>query len=349
MSGVGGPASVAARAITQVEAIREAMLAEMERDERTMLLGEDVVGFGGIYGQYAGLRERFGAARVRDTPISEAGFIGAAAGAAVAGMRPIAELMIVDFFGVAMDQIANYVAKVHYSSAGTRRVPLTLITSAGNPLRQGATHGQTLHGMFAHIPGLKVALPATSHDAKGMLISAIRDDDPVLYMVHRALLGESGLPGDPDDALRNPAVAREPYEVEFGRAAVRRRGSDVTIVAFSLMTHTAVLAADVLAEEGIEAEVLDPRTLVPLDTDAILESVAKTGRLLVLDEDYRSFGASGEIVARVVESGAVALKAPPRRLARADRPIPYSRVLEAASLPGPDAVAAAVRELVGAA
>jgi pyruvate dehydrogenase E1 component beta subunit len=349
VSGTTGSAPVATRAITQVEAIHEAMLAEMERDERTLLLGEDVVGFGGIYGQYAGLRERFGAARVRDTPISEAGFIGAAAGAAVAGMRPIVELMIVDFFGVAMDQIANYVSKVHYSSNGTRRVPLTLITSAGNPLRQGATHGQTLHGLFAHVPGLKIALPATAHDAKGMLTAAIRDDDPVLYMFHRALLGETGLPGDPDDPLRDPSVPEEPYELPLGRAAIRRRGDDVTIVALSLMVHTAVLAADALAAEGIEAEVLDLRSLVPLDTDAVLASVAKTGRLLVLDEDYRSFGASGEILARVAESGQVSFKAPPRRLARADRPIPYSRVLEAASLPGTDAVAEAVRQLVGAA
>ena len=329
---------------TQVRTFGESIAAgiaqEMERDESVVLLGEDVAQYGGIYGHLQGLHARFGDHRVRDTPISEAGFIGAAAGAATRGVRPIVELMTVDFYGVAMDQITNYLAKLHYASDGRRRVPMVILASTGNPLRQGITHSQTLHGVFAHLPGLKVVLPSAADETAGLLAAAIRDDNPVLFLFHRALLGTRGNPsGEVADAA--PAEI-----VPLGKAAVRRAGTDVTIAGVSFMVHQAMQAADALAAEGVAAEVLDLRSLVPLDREALLTSVRKTGRLLVLDEDYRSFGMSAELMALAVEGAWDALEAPPRRLARADTPIPYSRVLENAVMPAAGDIAAAALELV---
>jgi pyruvate dehydrogenase E1 component beta subunit len=253
--------------------------------------------------------------------------------------------MLIDFFGVAMDQIYNYMAKLHYVSGGKRRAPLVLLAGTGNPLRQGISHSQTLHGVFAHLPGLKVVTPSSPYDAKGLLISAIRDDAPVLYLFHKILLEFQGLPSTGGSPAAE-AVPEEGYEVELGQALVRRRGTDVTIVTLSYMVRQSLIAAHLLEAEGIDAEVLDLRTVVPLDRAAIRQSVAKTGRLLVVDEDYRSFGLSGEVITSVVESGFDSLKAAPARLAREDLPIPYSRVLEDVVVPNPETIANRVRQLV---
>jgi pyruvate dehydrogenase E1 component beta subunit len=334
------------RNITMAAAIGEAVALEMERDESVIVMGEDVGVYGGVSAHLTGLYDRFGEHRVRDTPISEAGFIGAASGAAVAGMRPVVELMLIDFFGVAMDQIYNYMAKLHYASGGRRRAPVVLLAGTGNPLRQGISHSQTLHGLFAHLPGLKVVSPSNPYDAKGLLISAIRDDSPVLYLFHKILLELKALSGTSPGVLPEE-VPSESYVLDIGRADVKRAGSDVTIVTLSYMVLQSLRAAEELEREGIDAEVLDLRTVVPLDREAILASVAKTGRLLVVDEDYRGFGLTGEVITSVVERDPSLLKAPPVRLAREDAPIPYSRVLEDVVVPNVGTIAEAVRKLVG--
>ncbi|MBS1676705.1 MAG: alpha-ketoacid dehydrogenase subunit beta [Actinobacteria bacterium] len=333
--------SAAERPSTYADGIAEALGDALASDPSVFIMGEDVAAMEGIHGHMRGLAERFGAERVRDAPISEAGFIGAAAGAAAEGFRPVVELMTIDFFGVAMDQIYNHLAKLHYASAGERRAPVTIIASTGNPLRQGVTHAQTLHGTFAHLPGLKVVLPASPADAKGLLSSAIADDSPVVYLFHRALLPLRTLSGPDGDA-----VPAGPHAVPLGEAVVRRPGSDVTIVATSFMVSEALRAIPLLEAEGIDAEILDLRTLVPLDLEAILGSLSRTRRLLVLDEDYRSFGASGELIALVAERMHGELLAPPARIARADTPVPYSRVLEDAVAPTPQKLVEACGRLV---
>ena len=331
-------AAAVAHGRTYTEAIAAAIAAEMEADPAVVVFGEDVARYGGIYGHMTGLLDRFGPDRVRDTPISEAGFIGTAAGAATEGVRPIVELMTVDFFGVAMDQLYNYLAKVRYVSGGSRHVPMVILASTGNPLRQGVTHSQTLHGTFAHLPGLKVLAPATPGDVETLLRAAITDDDPVLFLFHRGLLALSDLAWDTGSNV--PA--------RIGRASVRRAGVDLTITGVSFMVHQAMSAADALAAEGIRAEVLDLRGLVPLDRDAIETSVRRTGRLLVVDEDYQSFGMSAEIMAVATERADDALRVAPRRLARADVPIPFSRVLEDAVMPSIHDIVEAARSLVRA-
>ena len=323
-------------------------LMKMDRDEKVFVLGEDVGPFGGAQGHLKGLYERFGDDRVIDTPISEAGFIGAASGAAVEGFRPVVELMIVDFFGVAMDQIANYMPKVRYASAGGRNVPLTLLASVGNPLRQGINHSQMLYGLFGHLPGLKTVAPSTAYDAKGLLTSAIRDDDPVLFLFHRTLNPVAQLPPTKGraEAVELPT---DPYEIPLGSAEVKRAGSDVTIVTLCLMVHRAIHAAnDLEATDGIDAEVIDLRSVMPWDKDLVMSSVEKTGRLLIVDEDYRSFGLSGEVIASVAEANFGALKTAPRRLTRPDTPIPYSRSLEDRMVPDSKRIADEVRELMSA-
>ena len=336
--------SAVPRAIGYTAAITEALSVALESDPRVFVIGEDVGMMGGIFGHMSGLIERFGPARVRDTPISEAGFIGMASGAAVAGLRPVVELMTVDFFGVAMDQIYNYMAKVHYASAGRRRVPLTLLASTGNPLRQGVTHAQTLHSVFAHLPGLKVILPASPADAKGLLISAIRDDSPSVYLFHRSLLPLRGLPAE--DGHEDEDVPAGDYEIELGRATVRRAGHDLTIAASSFMVHEALRAVPALAADGIDAEILDLRTIAPLDVHGLVESVRRTRRFIALDEDYRGFGTSGELVATVAEQLHGELLAPPMRLARFDAPVPYNRRLEDEVMPTPAKIATLARRLV---
>lgn len=332
-----------ARKLTMAKAISEGIRQEMERDENVFVMGEDVGVYGGIFGATGGLLEKFGPDRVMDTPISETGFLGAALGAAMEGMRPIAELMFVDFFGVCMDQIYNHIAKNTYFAGGNVRVPLVLMTATGGGYNDAGQHSQNLWGTFAHLPGLKVVAPSTPYDAKGLMISAIRDDNPVLYMFHKGLMG-LGWMTVVRDATGN--VPEEPYSIPFGQADIKREGTDLTIVSLSMGVYRALEAARELERDGISAEVLDLRTLVPLDREAIIRSVRKTRRLLVVDEDYLSYGMSGEVAATVAEHALDALAAPVRRLAVPDVPIPFSRPLEQFVLPDGPKIAAAARELV---
>jgi pyruvate/2-oxoglutarate/acetoin dehydrogenase E1 component len=330
------------RMLTTSKAISEGIAQEMERDKTVFVMGEDVGVYGGIFGATEGLLAKFGPERIMDTPISETGFIGAATGAALSGMRPIVELMFVDFFGVCMDQIYNHMAKIHYESGGNLNVPVVITTAIGGGYSDGAQHSQTLYGLFAHLPGMKIVVPSTPYDAKGLMISAIRDDNPVLYMFHKGVMGLGWMTPNP---RATGEVPEEPYTVPIGKADVKRSGRDLTIVTVSLMVHRALDAADDLAKEGIEAEVLDLRSVIPLDRQAIVESVRKTRRLLVVDEDYRSFGMTGEVITSVVEAAFDYLDAPPARLALPDVPIPYSRPMEQFVLPSRAAIAAAARSL----
>jgi pyruvate/2-oxoglutarate/acetoin dehydrogenase E1 component len=331
------------RLLTTSKAIAEGIAQEMERDQTVFVMGEDVGVYGGIFSATEGLLAKFGPERIMDTPISETGFIGAATGAALSGMRPIVELMFVDFFGVCMDQIYNHMAKIHYESGGNLKVPVVITTAIGGGYGDGAQHSQTLYGLFAHLPGLKIVVPSTPYDAKGLMISAIRDDNPVLYMFHKGIMGLGWMTPNP---RATGDVPEQPYTVPIGKADVKRSGRDLTIVTVSFMVHRALDAADDLAKDGIEAEVLDLRSVIPLDREAIIESVRKTRRLLVVDEDYRSFGMSGEVITTVVEGAFDYLDAPPARLALPDVPIPYSRPLEQFVLPNRVKIAAAARALV---
>ncbi len=334
---------MAERLLTTARAIAEAIAQEMERDERVFVMGEDIGAYGGIFGATQGLLEKFGPERVMDTPISEMGFIGAAVGAATEGMRPIAELMFVDFFGVAMDQIFNHMAKIHYMSGGNVKVPMVLMTAIGGGYSDAAQHSQCLYGLFAHTPGIKVVIPSTPYDAKGLMIQAIRDDDPVMYFFHKGIMGLGWM--YPNPRATGP-VPEEPYTIPFGQADIKREGTDLTILTVSLMVHRSLDAAEQLAEEGISAEVIDLRTLVPLDKETIIESVKKTHRVLVVDEDYKSFGMSGELIAIIAEEALDYLDAPPKRLAVPDVPIPYSRPLEEFVLPSVERIVQAARDLV---
>ncbi len=337
-------ASPATRRLTTSKAMVEGIAQEMERDPSVFVLGEDVGAYGGIFSSTTGLLERFGPSRVMDTPISETAFIGLATGAATEGMRPIVELMFVDFFGVAMDQIYNHMAKIHFESGGNVKVPVVLMTAVGGGYSDGAQHSQCLWGTFAHLPGMKVVVPSNPVDAKGLMIAAIRDDNPVVYMFHKGIMG---LPWMAPNPRALAPVPEEAYEVPIGSAAVVRQGNDVTIATLSLSVHHSLDIAEELSAEGIECEVIDLRTLVPLDRATILSSVAKTGRLLVVDEDYQSFGLSGELAAIVAETDPRLLKVPFMRVAVPDVPIPYSRPLEYAVLPTKTRIAAAVRKLMG--
>jgi acetoin:2,6-dichlorophenolindophenol oxidoreductase subunit beta len=335
------PAST--RQLTTARAISEGIASEMKRDPDVFIMGEDIGVYGGIFGATQDLLKEFGPERVRDTPISETAFIGAAIGAAAAGMRPIVELMFVDFFGVCMDQIYNHLAKNTYMSGGHVRLPVTLITAYGAGYNDAAQHSQSLYSLFAHVPGLKVVVPSTPYDAKGLIIQAIRDDNPVVYFMHKGIMGLGWM--TMLDASAGP-VPEEAYTIPFGVADVKREGTDVTIVTVGMMVHRSLAAAKKLADEGISAEVVDLRTLAPLDREAIVNSVRKTHRLLVVDEDYRSYGMTGEVIATVAESALDYLDAPARRLAEPDVPIPYSRPLEQYVLPNAEKIAAAARELV---
>lgn len=331
------------RKLTMSRAIVEAIAHELERDPDVFVMGEDVGVYGGIFGSTTGLLDRFGPERIMDTPISETGFIGAALGAAQEGLRPIVELMFVDFFGVAMDQIYNHIAKNTYFSAGNVQVPLVLMTASGAGYNDAGQHSQSLWGTFAHLPGMKVVVPSTPYDAKGLMITAIRDNNPVVYIFHKGLMG-LGWMTLVDDATG--PVPEEAYEIPFGQADVKREGNDVTIVSVSMGVYQSLRAAEVLANEGIDAEVIDLRTLVPLDRDTVVASVRKTGRLLVVDEDYLSYGMTGEIAAIAAEEAFDYLNAPVRRLAVPDVPIPFSRPMEQFVLPDAEKIAAAVRELM---
>ena len=335
---------ISARQLTTARAISEAIASEMRRDSRVFVMGEDIGKYGGIFGATQGLLDEFGAERVMDTPISETAFIGAAIGAAAEGLRPIVELMFVDFFGVCMDQIYNHLAKNTYMSGGHVRLPVTLITAYGAGYDDAAQHSQSLYSIFAHTPGLKVIVPSTPYDAKGLLIEAIRDDNPAIYFMHKGLMGLGWM--TMLEASAGPVPEAE-YTLPLGVADIKREGSDITIVTVGMMVHRSLEAAKTLADAGISAEVLDLRTLVPLDREAIISSVKKTHRLLVVDEDYRSYGMSGEVIATVAESALDYLDAPARRIAEPDVPIPYSRPLEQFVLPNADKIVTAVREMVG--
>jgi pyruvate dehydrogenase E1 component beta subunit len=327
------------------QAIAEAIRQEMERDPRVFVMGEDVGVYGGIFGATYGLWKQFGDERVRDTPISEMGFVGAAVGAALEGMRPIVEVMFIDFIGACFDQVLNHMSKIHYMSGGQMKVPVVLMTAIGGGYNDAEQHSQCLYSLFAHLPGIKVVIPSTPYDAKGLMIQAIRDDNPVMYFFHKGLMG---LPWMSIIEATWAPVPEEPYTLPFGVADVKREGRDVTIVAVAMMVHRALEAAETLAKEGISAEVIDLRTLVPLDKAAILNSVKKTHRLLIVDEDYKSFGLASEIACLVAEEALDYLDAPPRRLAVPDVPIPYSDTLEDFVIPSAASIAQAVRALVAA-
>ncbi len=332
------------RDLTMSKAIAEAIAQEMERDPKVFVMGEDVGVYGGIFGATQGLLDRFGAERVMDTPISETAFIGAATGAAAEGMRPIVELMFVDFFGVCMDQIYNHLAKNTYMSGSNAHFPVVLTTAIGGGYDDAAQHSQCLYGLFAHVPGLKIVVPSNAYDAKGLMISAIRDDNPVMYFFHKGLMG-LGWMKYPERSVA--PVPEEPYTIPFGVADIKRPGKDVTIVALAMMVHRALDAAEELAKEGIEAEVIDLRTLVPLDRAAVVNSVKKTHKLIVVDEDYRNFGMTGEIAATVAEEALDYLDAPIKRLGVPNVPIPYSRPLEQFVIPSVELIANSARQLMG--
>ncbi|WP_049986133.1 alpha-ketoacid dehydrogenase subunit beta [Halobellus rufus] len=331
--------SKSTRELTMSRAMVSAIAHEMREDSEVFYMGEDVADYGGIFDSTQGLREEFGYDRVMDVPISETAYLGAAVGAAQVGMRPIAELMFVDFFGVAMDQIYNQMAKNTYMSGGNVSVPMVLTAAVGGTYNDAAQHSQTLYGTFAHVPGLKVVVPSTAYDAKGLMHNAIRDDDPVLYMFHKRLMGIGWMPAP--EGPKTPVPETE-YTIPFGSADVKRAGDDVTIVTLGLHVHRALEAAETLADEGMSAEVIDLRSLVPLDTDTIVESVEKTGSLVVVDEDYRSFGVTGEIVATVADESLGALESV-ERVAVPDVPIPYSRPLEDEVIPSTKDIVSAVQ------
>jgi acetoin:2,6-dichlorophenolindophenol oxidoreductase subunit beta len=335
-----------ARRITFQQAINEALAQEMERDPAVVIFGEDVAGgmgapgeddaWGGVLGVTKGLYHRF-PGRVLDTPISESAFVGAAAGAAASGLRPVAELMFVDFMGVCFDQIFNQAAKFRYMFGGKAVTPMVIRTMWGAGIRAASQHSQSLYPLFTHVPGLKVVVPSTPYDAKGLLIQAIRDDDPVIFFEHKVLYAMEG------------DVPEEPYAIPFGEAEIVRDGSDVTVVAVGRMVHFAAQAAEQLEGEGIDVEIVDPRTTSPLDVDTILESVESTGRLVVVDEANPRCGLAADIVARVAQDAFSDLKAPPRMVTAPHSPVPFSPVLEDAYVPGVDDIARAIRETTGAA
>lgn len=327
------------RTMTMSGAMVEAIAGEMRENKEVFYMGEDVADYGGIFDSTEGLREEFGSDRIMDVPISETAYIGAAVGAAQEGMRPIAELMFVDFFGVGMDQIYNQMAKNTYMSGTSVSVPMVLTAAVGGTYNDAAQHSQTLYGTFAHLPGMKVVVPSTAYDAKGLMHNAIRDDDPVVYLFHKRLMGIGWLPA-PDGP--KTGVPEESYTIPFGSADVKREGADVTVVTLGLHVHRALEAAEDLAEDGIDVEVIDLRSLEPFDEETILESVRKTGRLVAVDEDYRSFGVTGEVVSRVAENALGDLESV-ERVAIPDVPIPYSRPLENEVIPDSDDITDAIR------
>ncbi len=331
---VGEPARGGGREITMAEALNEALHGEMERDKRVFVMGEDVGLIGGIFGVTRGLRERFGEDRVRDTPISEATFVGAGVGAAIAGLRPVVEIQIFDFVALTMDQLVNQAAKFRYMLGGRPTVPLVIRGPQGGGIRLAAQHSQSLEAWFAHVPGLVVVAPSTPHDAKGLLASAIRDDNPVIFLEHKALYATKG------------AVPQEVYAIPLGKADVKRAGTDVTLVATQAMVLRALAAAADLEKEGVSVEVIDPRTLVPLDEATILASVAKTGRLVIAHEAVKRGGWGAELAALVAERTIDVLDAPIVRVAARNVPMPYNDSLERATIPSQQDIAAAIRGMM---
>ena len=318
------------------EALRRALREEMQRDENVYMIGEDIGVYGGAFSVSLGLMEEFGKERIKDAPLSEAVIIGAALGSALTGMRPVAEIMFMDFITIGMDQLINQAAKIRYMYGGKARVPMVLRTAGGSGTGAAAQHSQSLEGLLCHIPGLKVVMPSTPYDALGLLKSSIRDDNPVVFVEHKLLYSQKG------------EVPQNEYLVSLGEAQVKREGTDATIVALSVMVPKALAAADKLSKEGIGTEVIDPRTLVPLDSQTIVNSVKKTHRLLIVHEACGRGGFGAEILAQVEESEAFDyLDAPIRRLTGRNIPIPYSPQLERRTVPQEDDIIEAVRKLVG--
>jgi pyruvate dehydrogenase E1 component beta subunit len=333
-----------------VDALNQALREEMDRDENVVLLGEDIAVFEGSYRVTEGLLEKYGEKRVKDTPISETAIIGAATGAAITGLRPVAEIQFNDFLACGMDQLCNQAAKIRFMLGGQVKVPMVVRAPYGATGR-AAQHSQSLEAWFMHTPGLKVVMPSTPYDAKGLLKTAIRDDNPVLFLEHKLLYGATSPGGkaktavdDLDESFK-PAPPEE-YTIPFGVADVKRPGNDVTVVATGLMVHKSIKAAKKLAGEGIECEIIDPRTLVPLDRDAIINSVVRTGRLVVVSEDVLTCGVGSEIAALVAEHALFYLDAPIRRVSVPDTPIPFAPVMEKAVIPQEEQIVAAVQSVV---
>jgi pyruvate dehydrogenase E1 component beta subunit len=320
--------------ITMREAISQALWEEMERDAAVFILGEEVGLWGGSYAVTKGFYDHFGGERVRDTPIAEAGIIGAAIGAALVGQRPVAELMTINFAFAAMDHIVNEAAKLHYMFGGQFTLPLVIRTVGGGGRQLGATHSQTPDAIFAHFPGLKVVAPATPEDAKGLLKSAIRSDDPVLFIEHATMYQVRG------------EVPEGDLTIPIGSSKIQRAGNDVTIVTYSKGLEISLKAADELAKEGIEAEVVDLRTLRPLDMEPVLESFRRTNRAVVVEEGWKSFGVGSEIASRIYEQAFDYVDAPIKRVAQDEVPLPYNRALEQAALPQVEDVLDAVKEVL---
>ena len=323
------------RKITYAEAIREALRQEMKRDENIFLIGEDIGIYGGAFGVTYGLINEFGEERVRDTPISELAIVGTSLGAAITGMRPIAEIMFMDFTTLAMEQIVNQAAKMKYMFGGKAKIPMVIRTPAGSGTGAAAQHSQSLEAWFTHVPGLKVVMPSTPYDAKGLLISSIRDDNPVIFIEHKLLYKISG------------EVPEEEYEIPLGVADIKREGEDLTIIATSIMVQRAISASKELKKEGISVEILDPRTLKPYDKKTIIESIKKTGKVIIVHEACKTSGFGAEIAAMISESESFDyLDAPIRRLGGLDIPIPYNRNLEKHAVPQTEDIINATKELI---
>ena len=325
----------AQRELTFAQAVREALAEEMRRDSSVCILGEDVAEAGTPFKVLSGLVEEFGTSRVIDTPISEAGFTGVGVGAAMTGMRPVVDIMFGDFLTLAMDQLVNQAAKIHYMSGGKWKVPLVLRTTLGATRRSAAQHSQSLHAWVSHVPGLKVVLPSTPCDAKGLLKTAIRDDNPVVFFEDKMMYKLKG------------SVPEGDYTIPFGVADIKRAGKDITLVATSSMVQVALGAAELLAQTGISAEVIDPRTTWPLDEQTLIESAKKTSRVIVMDEGYGRYGVTGEIASVIAEGAFYSLEAPVKRMGAMHVPIPFSPPLEDLTVPAEQAVFEAARALCG--
>lgn len=319
------------RTINYTKAIWEALHDALVNDERVFMVGEDIGVQGNVFGVTFGFLDEFGCKRIRNSPISEAAIIGAGIGSAILGMRPVVEIMYIDFTNCAMDQIVNQAAKLHYMTGGKVKVPLVIRTQGGAGTGEASQHSQSLEAFFAHVPGLKVVMPSTPYDVKGLLTTAIEDDNPVMFIEHKQLYNTTG------------EVPEGPYTIPFGEADIKREGKDVTIVALSKTVLDALEAAEELAQKGVDAEVIDPRTLDPLDRDTILSSVVKTGRLVVAHQACRTMGFGAEIIAQVAEEG---IPVRVKRVAGEDAPIPYSEPLERRVLPDRDKIAQAALSLM---
>lgn len=323
------------RELTYREAVREALREEMRLDSSVFLIGEEIAEYGGAYKVTQGLVDEFGHERVRNTPLAEAGIAGAALGAALAGMRPVAEIMYIDFMPIAMEQIFNEIAKFRYMTGGMVKVPVVIRTQCGGGVSGGPHHSQSWEALFAHIPGLIVVMPSNPYDAKGLLKSSIREDNPVIFIEHKGLYGQKG------------TVPEEEYLIPLRKAEVKRQGKDATVVAFSRSVNRVLNVAEILSKQGIELEVVDPRTLTPLDEETILDSVKKTGRLMIVHEACRTGGFGAEIAATVCEKAFDYLDAPIQRVTGLDSPVPFNPKLEDYVIPNEDRIKAGLLDLLG--